>query len=308
MVPAAGDHVSRLGHGRLSEDEWDRLLDQLSHGDCTPFLGAGACGRSLPTGGELSRKLAEKYHYPFPDAHDLARVTQYMTMRFSDDAIYVKTLVRRELEEMSGGAPDFTDPLEPHALLAGFPISTFLTTNYDNFLMQALKHAGKDPQYAICPWNAGIDRNNGPFASAAGWGPKPDAPLVYHLHGSLEHPQSIVVTEDDYLEFVTSLAADRAILPPSIQAALTTKPLLFIGYGLRDATFRQLFKGLLSAVPEINRRSHVSVQRRPRDDGIGEDVERATMEYLSNFYRRWRISIYWGTLHDFVSELRRRMR
>jgi hypothetical protein len=116
-----------------------------------------------------------------------------------------------------------------------------------------------------------------------------------------------VVTEDDYLEFVTSLAADRAILPPSIQAALTTKSLLFIGYGLRDATFRQLFKGLLSAVPEINRRAHVSVQRRPRDDGISEDVEKPTMDYVANFYRRWRISIYWGTLDEFMTELRRRM-
>ncbi|GAA4573694.1 SIR2 family NAD-dependent protein deacylase [Planotetraspora kaengkrachanensis] len=295
------------GPNRLSDGEWERLLDQLRHGDCTPFLGAGACGRSLPTGSQLSEKLAAKYHYPFPDRYDLTRVTQYMTMRFSDDAVYVKTLVRRELEEMAGPLPDFSDPLEPHALLAEFPISAFLTTNYDNFLMQALKQAGKDPQAAICPWNAGIDRNNGPFSSAAGWSPQPEAPLVYHLHGAIEQPHSIVVTEDDYLEFVTSLAADRAILPPSIQAALTTKPLLFIGYGLRDTTFRQLFKGLLSAVPEINRRSHVSVQRRPRDDGIDEDVEQPTIEYLSNFYRRWRISIYWGTLDEFMIELRDRM-
>ncbi|HEY9523859.1 MAG TPA: SIR2 family protein [Thermopolyspora sp.] len=299
--------MSGVGSNRLSEDEWDRLLDQLRHGDCTPFLGAGACGESLPTGARLSRRLAEKYHYPFSDDHDLTRVTQYMTMRFSDDAIYVKTLVRRELAEMAGGSPDFSDPLEPHALLASFPISVFLTTNYDNFLVQALKHAGKDPQHAICPWNSGIDAGNGPIASASGWSPRPEAPLVYHLHGTLEHPQSIVVTEDDYLEFVTSLAADRAILPPSIQAALTTKSLLFIGYGLRDATFRQLFKGLLSAVPEINRRAHVSVQRRPRDDGISEDVEKPTMDYVANFYRRWRISIYWGTLDEFMTELRRRM-
>jgi hypothetical protein len=299
--------VNGGGAGRLSEDEWDRLLDLLRHGDCTPFLGAGACGASLPTGGRLSRRLAEKYRYPFPDRDDLARVTQFMTMRFSDDAVYVKTLVRRELEEMAGEPPDFSHPFEPHALLAGFPISVFLTTNYDNFLVQALKHAGKDPQYAVCPWNSGIDRAGGPVAGSSGWSPRPETPLVYHLHGVLEHPQSIVVTEDDYLEFVTSLAADRSILPPSIQAALTTKSLLFIGYGLRDSTFRQLFKGLLSAVPEINRRAHVSVQRPPRHDGISADVEKPTMDYVSTFYRRWRIAIYWGTLDEFMGELRRRM-
>ncbi|GGL18089.1 hypothetical protein Sme01_55540 [Sphaerisporangium melleum] len=299
--------MSSVRAGRLSDDDWDRLIDQLRQGDCAPFLGAGACSKVLPTGGELSRRLAEKYRYPFADRGDLARVTQYMTMRFGDDAIYVKSLVRRELLEMSGGTPDFSDPFEPHAVLADFPIPVFLTTNYDDFLVQALKHAGKDPQHAICPWNSGIDPNNGPFSSSTGWNPRPETPLVYHLHGTLEHPQSIVVTEDDYLEFVTGLAADRSILRPSIQAALTTKPLLFIGYGLRDATFRQLFKGLLSAVPEINRRAHVSVQRRPREDGIGPEVEQSTMDYLSSFYRRWRISIYWGTLDEFMTELRHRM-
>jgi len=298
--------VNHAGGTGLTDAEWDRLIDQLQHGDCTPFLGAGACGKSLPTGIQLSRHLAEKYDYLFADRDDLARVTQFMTVRFRD-AIYAKTLLRRELDELAGEAPDFDDPLEPHAILAEFPISVFITTNYDNFLMRALKHAGKRPQHAICPWNGGIDRDNGPFASAEGWSPKPETPLVYHLHGVLDRPESIAVTEDDYVEFVTSLARDRAILPPSIQAALTTKPLLFIGYGLRDSTFRIMFNALLSAVPEINRRSHVSVQLRPGDDGVDKDVEQLTMEYLTDFYRKWRISIYWGTLSEFMMELRQRM-
>jgi hypothetical protein len=297
--------VSGEGDDRLSEDEWARLIDQLRHGDCTPFLGSGACRSSLPTGVQLSGRLAKKYDYPFPDVDNLPRVTQFMFMRYRDH-IYAKRLVRRELRKMAGAPPDFSDQLEPHALLAGFPISVFITTNYDDFLVQALKHLGKIPQAALCPWNPGIDTRDETFARASGWRPQPEAPLVYHLHGVLDQLQSMVITESDYLEFVTGLSRNRSILPPSIQAALTTKSLLFIGYGLRDATFRQLFNGLLRAVPEINRRSHVSVQRPPRDR-ISGDVDRPTMEYFSNFYRKWQISIYWGTLDEFMMELRRRM-
>nr|WP_246497582.1 SIR2 family protein [Sphaerisporangium rubeum] len=208
---------------------------------------------------------------------------------------------------MAGEDPDFTDPLEPHALLADFPITTYLTTNYDDFLVRALTQAGKRPQHAICRWNTGPDRVNGSFAASVDWNPQPEQPLVYHLHGSLEHPWSMVVTEDDYLEFITRLAADREILPTAIHEALTARPLLFIGYGLRDATFRYLFKGLQSAVPVINQRAHLSVQRRPWHDGTPQKLEQATIDYFSKFYGRWRISIYWGTLDEFVSELRRRM-
>src|SRR5262249_6628954 len=122
-------------------------------------------------------------------------------------------------------------------------------------LSHALMHAEKRPQRAIYPWNSSIARGNGPLSVSEGWIPNEATPLVYHLHGVLDLPESLVVTEDDYIEFVTSMAKDRPFMPPLTQAALPAKPLLFIGYGLRDATFRIMFNALLSAVPEINRRS-----------------------------------------------------
>jgi len=290
------------------QDDWNRILDQLGNDDCTPFLGAGVCGASLPPSRELSRRLAEKYRYPFPDAGDLIQVTQYLAiMRFSNDAIYTKKVVCQELATMAGEPPDFSDPLEPHAALAELPISIFLTTNYDDFLVQALRHAGKDPQIALYPWNSSIRSDNGPFARSSGWNPRPEKPLVYHLHGTLAEPASIVVTEDDYLEFGASLIRHRTWLPPSIQKALTTKSLLFLGYRLRDSTFRLMFRQLLSAVPEINRRTHLSVQLQPSDDDVAAELEELTIRYLTQFYHQWRIDIYWGRLNDFMQELRRQM-
>lgn len=290
----------------MGEADWDRLLYRLNNGDCTPFLGAGACAGGLPTGGELSRDLARRWSYPYPDDHDLPRVTQFAAMMFGD-AVHMKTLVCNELA--NGRVPDFGDPLEPHSLLARFPLPVFLTTNYDDFIFRSLQQAGKHPNTAICPWHEGVAYAADLFGSEAGWNPQPETPLIYHLHGNLTEPTSLVVAEDD-LEFLTNLAVDgvsgnNRMLPASILAALTKRPLLFIGYSLQDWTFRVLFRGLLKAVPGINRRRHVSVQLAPSLNSEA-DIQKVQHQ-LARYYEDWRISIFWGTAKEFCEELRRRM-
>ncbi|WP_248963420.1 SIR2 family NAD-dependent protein deacylase [Sphaerisporangium perillae] len=292
----------------MDDDEWNRLIDQLRNGDCTPFLGAGASVSALPAGGDLAGKWADRYDYPFEDDHDLARVTQFAALKMRDP-VYVKSRLCRELRGIR--PPDF-NTLEPHALLARFPLPVYVTTNYDDFIVQSLKAAGKAPNVAMCPWYPDVEYSEQLFLDAAGWNPQPEAPLVYHLHGRLEYPTSVVLTEDDYLEFVTNLAIariadDKRILPPSILRALTTRSLLFIGYSLRDWTFRVLFNGLLRAVPGINRRSNVSVQLIPNGDGKRRDAERNARLYWSRYFEKWQISIFWGSAQEFCDELRQRM-
>ena len=45
-----------------------------------------------------------------------------------------------------------------------------------------------------------------PARRQRGFVPTPANPLVYHLHGHLEMPQSLVLTEDDYLEFLVRIS------------------------------------------------------------------------------------------------------
>ncbi|MFF4414111.1 SIR2 family protein [Streptosporangium sp. NPDC001559] len=291
----------------MGEAEWERLLDQLKHGDCTPFLGSGACAGVLPTGTALSRNMARRWDYPFDNDYDLPRVAQFAAMRYGDP-VYVKRLVCQELD--AGAVPDFLDPLEPHSLLASFPLPVYLTTNYDDFIFRSLEAAGKSPDVAVCAWNDGLAYAKDLFAGD-GSGPRPDRPLVYHLHGRLGDPASIVLVEDDYLEFVANLALDSAadgqrMLPTSILEALTRRPILFMGYSLQDWTFRFLFHSLVKAVPGINRRRHVSVQLAPSPAGARADILQIQRD-VARYYEDWRISIFWGTARDFCRELRRRM-
>jgi hypothetical protein len=299
----------------VEEADWARLIDQLRNGDCTPFLGAGASHGTLPSGTQLSRQWADAYQYPFPDDDDLARVMQYVAIT-TRDPIHVKRLLCRELEASAEARPpDFTDPAEPHALLAQFlRVRVFLTTNYDDLLVQALRSVGRKPRVAVCPWHEGLPYDRELLQSGPGLDPQPDEPLVYHLHGSLRTPESLVLTEDDYLEFLVNVAMgraeqdqDRMLVPAAILTALTTRPLLFIGYSLRDWTFRVLFQGLLRAIPEISRRQHVSVQLLPPVNGSVAEARERAHRYLTRYMEGRKISIFWGSAAEFCTELRARM-
>lgn len=293
----------------MDEAEWERLIHQLQDGAVTPFLGAGASYGSLPTGGALSREWARAYNYPFHDDGDLARVMQFAAVTVRE-SVYVKERLCRDFA--AAPSPDYTDPYEPHALLAEFPIPLFITTNYDDFLAEALISKGKSPNTAICPWYEGAPYDRRLFQSEAGLNPSPERPLVYHLHGHLRDPHSLVLTEEDYLEFLVNIATarhsdDRERLPSAILAALTTRPLLFIGYSLQDWTFRVLFHGLIRQMPGIHRRRHVSVQLLPPVNNNRGDEEELAKMYLTRYLEDWRISIYWGTARQFCAELRQRM-
>lgn len=292
----------------VQEADWGRLIDQLGGGHCTPFLGAGACVGVLPSGAQLSSRWARTYGYPFRDNRDLARVMQYASIE-AGDAVYLKEKVCEYLG--SADPPDFGDPEEPHGLLAKFPIPVFITTNYDDFLVKALSAAGKSPNSAVCAWSVGVDYDQDLFESMSGQNPIADEPLVYHLHGSMRKPKSLVLTESDYLEFLVKIASSHdeeslRLIPGSILSALTDKPLLFIGYGLQDWTFRVIFHGLLRPIPDIHRRRSVSVQLLPPVHQTMAEAENRARRYLTQYLEGWRISIYWGTAAEFCRELRQR--
>ncbi|MFI9561551.1 SIR2 family NAD-dependent protein deacylase [Nonomuraea endophytica] len=292
----------------MKDSDWARLIDQLRTGDCTPFIGAGASGGSMPSSRELSREWADRFGYPFTDDADLARVTQYVRSVLGDSGL--KHELSRRLTAID--PPDFTAPGEIHASIAGFPIPVFLTTNYDDFLVRALRGSGKEPSSAIFPWHEGVPYDRNLFERGAGIRPDAGRPMVYHLHGSMSLPSSIVLTEDDYIDFLVHLTAARAqgnrhVIPPIILDAVANRPLLFLGYTLQEWTFRVLFHGLIRRYPAIRRRRHVSVQLTPENENVKPGAALRAMEYLDRYFDGWEVSVYWGTPRQFCEELDERM-
>jgi SIR2-like domain len=280
----------------MDDSQWTTLMERIASGRCTPFLGAGACWPTLPRGRDIAERWTEAHGYPLGDPHDLARVSQYLAVL--RDPMYPKERISQELASL--GPPDFGLADEPHAVLADLPLPLYITTNYDDFMARALVQRGRAPQQEVCRWNDSyyVHNDTAPLASDPAHLPTPANPIVFHLHGRLGIPESLVLTEDDYLDFLVALSERRdGLLPHQVRGALSSTSLMFIGYALADWDFRVLHRGLVTRSDPSLRRVSVTVQLRQAPEA--ED-------YLANYFKRMDVAIYWGDATSFARDLRDR--
>ena len=279
----------------LAEDDWRLLLKNVSNGNCTPFLGAGACYGTLPLGGDIAREWAREYGYPFEDDGDLIRVAQYVAV--STDPQTPKDLILEKFKDV--GPPKFKEPDEPHRVLARLPLPVYITTNYDDFMVKALTFAQKAPRRDLCRWNSFTQNEPSVFDQDPDYKPHPATPLVFHLHGH-SRAESLVLTEDDYLRFLVTMAGEgKELLPRSVRDALDRNALLFIGYRLADWNFRALLQLLR---PDPQRRSYVVM---PPLRGPGPNQDKA-QSYLEKYYAQAGLRVCWATAREFCGELGKR--
>jgi SIR2-like domain len=282
----------------LTDEDMDLLADRIHNGNCTAFLGAGAVS-TIKTGTEFAERWADQYGLPASSARDLPQVAQFMGVR-RKDMMFPKDEMIKAIKAAS--PPDFASNSEPHGVLARLPFTVYLTTNYDDFLLRALLAERRQPHRHVCCWNSALRRDLKVPKLPRGFEPNEREPLVFHFHGHAEERRSIVLTEDDYLDFLVAMTdrsltkSDRnALLPAAVETALMGTSLVFIGYRLSDWNFRVLFRSLPGSLEKSLEQLHVAVQLPPNDE-----TER---DYLDAYYGRMGIKVYWGWAPDFVEAL-----
>jgi hypothetical protein len=278
-----------------TKEDWELLARLIHRKQCTPFVGAGASWPTLPLGHELAEQLAEQYGYPCSDKGNLTRVAQWAVTQGNE--IDLKGTVKECLSK--NVYPDFKAPDEPHRLLVDLGLPVYITTNYDDFLIQAFKDDNRPARSEICQWHLARKRNRNLGYSPA-YTPTPENPLVFHLHGALDEPLSMVLTEDDYLDFLIYV---QDLLPPSVEKAFSDSALLFLGYSLSDMNFKVLFRKLAS-YPSRGPHSHFAVQLDPVKMAKAPAVAAQELRYLQAQYDLQSIKVFWGTCREFVAQLR----
>jgi hypothetical protein len=165
----------------------------------------------------------------------------------------------------------------------------------------------KTPHVELCRWNDTIFQKNSVFGKGENFKLDGDKPIVYHLHGNLDHIESMVVTEDDYIDFMKTMTKPDKI-PEAIQSAFSVNSLLFVGYSLRDLNFR-LLMGILNDYLGISMANvHISIQLPdwPKD----EEKKKGAMRYMSKYFERfqgYKIRVSWGDCRTFTEELEQRL-
>ncbi len=321
-------YVPGFGGDGKSFEKWPALLDTIRDGRCTPILGAGIAEAVFGSRRDVAVDWAEQYHFPLaPFAReDLPEVAQYLAVNQSP--IFPREglgkFLRGQVLKRYGDAlpPDAAqaklpqliasvgelnrkrNTADPHAVLASLPFPIYITTNPDNLLAEALRAAGKDPQVELCQWNEDMQTDS-IYKREPDYRPDEKRPLVYCLFGQFDDVDSMVVTEDDYFDYLIGVTSNKDLIPGVVRRALTDTALLFLGFQLDDWNFRVLYRSIMSQQGGNRRKkySHIAAQIDPEEDRILEpDRARA---YLEKYFGGADISIYWGSAEDFVRDLQK---
>jgi hypothetical protein len=297
------------------------VVKQLMKGKCLFFLGAGASvdptQASLPTGRALSKLLAEKCRLEWHDYIPLSTIAFYyesfFTRRGLNDLLVEQLDPRRQGPDSFGPAvaPSTTIQrlIEVIALLEERHLKTVVvTTNYDQQFERAyLARFGILPDIAIYRggWNPN-DRTARLHLDGAGdvisplWIPEGLTGL-YKMHGCLSQvkEQSLVVTEEDYINFLTNALGENPDnrLLWFVRSKLETSTILFLGYSLADWNFRTIFKATVERRENKDMRSYAVQLHEPRPDR--PDL----LPLAVDFWHDKRVDIVNLPADEFVSDL-----
>ncbi|MAU00082.1 MAG: hypothetical protein CL608_23320 [Anaerolineaceae bacterium] len=209
---------------------------------------------------------------------------------------------------------------DPLRILARLPIKIYITTSYHDFVEKELQAAGKNPQSRLCYWNGKPDNLQPEHTPDPQYWPSVNTPLVYHLLGMEQYPPSMVLSEDDYLEFLWELASDReslregsmtissrtrpdSIIPEYLRNAINDSSLLVLGYRLQDWDLKAVLHGLLKA-DELTYRKGVStaIHIDLENQQIVKDKEQAET-YLRSYFKRARFEVRFEESDAFLNSL-----
>jgi SIR2-like domain len=237
----------------------DKFSKQLKLADSPPFLfiGSGISIRycNIPTWLNLLEEFVKKYHNCFK--HEFG----YYSSRASNDPLKIASNLSSEFHEYWWKAEEFKENRSINSkkassnveaafkielsefvkskqgkkeefdleveLFSQAVLSGILTTNWDTFLQNLF------PDYMVA-----IGQKEAIFANQKSIG------NLYKIHGCISNPLSLVVTTNDYDQFVES----NHYLNAKILTLFTEYPIIFIGYSLSDPNIEAILSNLISCL------------------------------------------------------------
>ncbi|HLG18035.1 MAG TPA: SIR2 family protein [Blastocatellia bacterium] len=242
------------------------IAEKVNNGQCILFMGAGVHypppegskysypeSERPPLGRALSERLAAKSgfaeQFPRESTGNLQRVSLYYETKRS----------RRELvEEMVSAVQVGKKPSPVLRALARLNFPLVITTNYDQLYERALWDAAKDPYIGVYSKEEYTVTADYTDATST-------RPFVFKIHGDIQKPESIVVTDEDYIQFVLRMSDKDPYhpVPETFRYNFKRWPTLFVGYSLMDYNLRLLFKTLRWRIDKANRPNTYSVDPHP---------------------------------------------
>ena len=189
-------------------------------------------------------------------------------------------------------------PSTVHQEIASLPFSLIVTTGQDPLLSEALRAAGKTPM-AQRYHPRGDKRDNPEFVLPG----SPASPVIFHLFGSVEEPSSLVLSENDVLDFLIKVVSERPPLPNSLLRALKRpgQNFLFLGFGIGRWDTRVILKVLIRAL-ELNRSGPAIAA-----ESLGSLLQSDREEMVLFYERGTRVEVEDDNVGIFLDKLSQRL-
>lgn len=314
----------------------NNLLRNIKSRKCTPIIGPMARAQHLPTAPALAAKLADTTHYPFEDRNDFGRITKYIDTTTEDIGSSREKLA--ELLRHPVSTPNNHNP-EPFATLARCYLPLYITTNYDSLMFAALREVrpaarrvvpawrkalasiyDNDDSYGASAWDSVDPKEEHTYTTENAGPPTEESPIVFHLNGYTGDPDSMVVTEDDQLDFLIAMTKDfldpkgqdrrDLVIPWYVADAINKTSLLLIGYRLYDWSFRVVTRLLKLKKIKKGRYQHPAHQTilqlpfKPQET-TRQNAKRHEKgrQYIDKYLSNSGFTSHWRSIPEFSKEL-----
>jgi hypothetical protein len=320
---------------------WAGLRRRIDKGQCTPILGPGLLETLFEYRSWLARRWAAQHGFPLAPSQreDLTQVAQHLASmnyptfpheQLADDlgkglrerlgdatpkgSRGVDSLLSKIQMQRSGVRPD------PYRILAELPLPVYLSFCPDSLLLRTLAETRvalevdgqpvqRRPRAATLVWKPALKQLSpplpNPWEQDPDYEPSPEEPLVYHLFGTLDKPESLVLTQDDYFDFLLNIQKPEVHndIPPVVRKRLTNSSLLFLGFPLDSWEFRAVFRMIVQQGGGLSlaTRPHVAAQVEPEEGRLMDPI--AARDLMREAFNRAQVDLYFGTVERFVSDL-----
>jgi len=268
---------------------------------CTPFIGAGLSSEIYPelAASKIVNKLRNKYKIPQWVSRKLHIASQFLAVKLTPDDVKIKIveIIEQECKIVTSKHMVAYNALKQ---LAQLPFPLYITTNYDNLLEEALTESGKKPITQVSNWFGGSKDAFRDYTSISDLSHvlQENSAVVFHIHGYMKFPKSLVLTDEDYVDFLIAFSKSKQsgsthaetppLIPSYVEQAFSNHSLLLIGYSMEDINFRVLLRAIRCIEqPESNTKSNngkvsnLSILLPPHDKHIYQQI---LYGYISDFF------------------------
>ncbi|MBL0246567.1 MAG: SIR2 family protein [Sphingobacteriales bacterium] len=198
----------------LKKRQWDSLLNDLQQGRCVLIIGPSLATATYNEAKCTLREIFAQQLCVDLDAESITYDQQQKTnlLYTASKFLHLEGVRRIDLvATILQTYKKYATQIPPiYHELAKLPVPLIINTNPDDFMLRALRQAGKtctQAWYNFCG-DAPHQTDINAFSI--------QNPLVYNLLGTFDEPRSLVLTENDQVEFVEKIIRGEPPIPPRI--------------------------------------------------------------------------------------------